>query len=91
MRQERRTSWKPAAVAGCDNIVEGTREEHGRRTTHSPRPGAGVIRGGGSRGQGAGGGGFGVLEAGLRLGYGHLREGLLLGKRLRVRLGISLR
>ncbi|TNN72348.1 hypothetical protein EYF80_017387 [Liparis tanakae] len=90
--QERRTSWKPTAVTGCDDVIEGSGEEHRGRATHSPRPGAALMRRGGARRQGARGGGFGVLPTrlggGVRLSWGvgclRLSEGLGLRKYLRV-------
>lgn len=44
VRQERGASWKAAAVGGCDDVIEGARQEHRGGPTHATRPGAAQVK-----------------------------------------------
>lgn len=51
VRQEWGAAWKPTAVADCDYVVEGTRQQHRGRAAHSSSPGAVLMGRGGPGGR----------------------------------------
>lgn len=95
MRQERGAPWQAAAVAGCDDVIEGAGQEHRGGPSHAARPGAAQLEGGVPRRQQAGQGGLGrVLRASLRRrqllalrGGATVRNGRVVAARLRLQVG----